>query len=177
MRWVGPVEYSKYNLLFLSTACFSNTHTQRTWTSNLGKQNSSFSLLGPKGSRFWFWFLRRLEQSSALWWVGLRDQAVSFLGPCTPPSCSSSLQMSLGGSLMHPPSLEILKVESDQCRPTGVSRTEKALSCTRDWNYTCESEAPVCKWPKKWNSCLRTDSPVKEGQELLQLFPEEEKTG
>lgn len=166
MRWVGPVEYSQYNLLFLSTACFSNTHTQRTWTSNLGKQNSSFSLLGPRGSRFWFWFwfLRRLEQRSVLGWEGLRDQAVSFLGPCTLLHTLPPCRCHWRGSLMPPPSLEVLKVESDQRRPTDVSRTQKALYCTRGWNYTCESEAPVCIWPKKWSSCLtQTDSPGKWG--------------
>lgn len=64
--------------------------------------------------------------------------------------------MSLGGSLMPPPSLEVLKAESDECRPTDVSRTEKVHSCTKDWNYACESEAPVCIWPK-------TNFPVKRG--------------
>lgn len=178
----GPREDSRSSLLSLSVACFPNTHAQWTWTYNPGKPNSSFTPLGSKGDRFWFWFLRRLSQRSVLGWGASEARLSSSWVPllfrwALPPP---SLQVSFGGSPYAPS--PFCTSSQSRIRSTQTHRGIKDWENSqwhRQGQLYLQSEAHVCIWLKKWSTCLAiTDSPIQEGvemtcQELVPLFPRE----
>lgn len=82
--------------------------------------------------------------------------------------------MSVWGSLFAPLSIEVLKVESNQCRLTEVLRTEKTLSCTNNQNYPYDLKLTFSFGQRKKFMSYRFPSKEGHGGDLsrpLQLFP------